>query len=385
MFKVATLNKISPKGLAFLDEKYEITEDLNEANAIIVRSADMHEMELPESLLAIARAGAGVNNIPVDKYTEQGIVVFNTPGANANAVKELTIAALFLSSRKITAGINWVQGLAGQSGVAKLVEGGKSKFAGSEISGKKLGVIGLGAIGVLVANACYSLGMEVYGFDPFLSVDAAWRLSRWVNKAAGVAEIMSECDYITLHIPLNTETKHMINADTLGKIKKGARIINLSRSDLVDNTAIKDAVQNGSVSCYVTDFPNEELLGVDSIITIPHLGASTMESEDNCAVMAAEEIREYLLYGNIINSVNYPDCILPFSGKKRFCVMHKNIPNVVASLTAEVANRGINIENMINHSKGATAYTVIDVEDSDLSGIENKLRAVEGVIRVRVI
>jgi len=386
MYNILTLNKIAACGTDQLPaDKFRVSSDIEPPDAILLRSADMHSYGAPDSLLAVGRAGAGVNNIPVDKYSERGIVVFNTPGANANAVKELVIAALLLSSRKITMGIEWVQGLAGQTDVAKLVESGKSQFVGPEISGKKLGVIGLGAIGVLVANACHSLGMDVYGYDPFLSVDSAWRLSRGVHKAAGIDAILTECDYISIHIPLNKDTKGMFNADSFSKLKKGAHILNFSRGELVDNKAVKEAVQQGVIACYVTDFPNEELLGVEGIIPIPHLGASTPESEDNCAVMAAEEIRDYLLYGIIKNSVNYPDCDAPFTGRKRICVHHKNIPNVVARLTAEVASRGVNIDNMLNRSKGVYAYTLIDVDDGELSGAAEKLRAIEGVIRVRVI
>ena len=386
MYNILTLNKIAACGTDQLPaDMFTVSSDAAAPDGILLRSADMHSYDPPKSLLAVGRAGAGVNNIPVEKYADLGIVVFNSPGANANAVKELVIAALLLSSRNINAGINWVQGLAGQAGVAKLVEAGKGQFVGPEIAGKKLGVVGLGAVGVLVANACHSLGMDVYGYDPFLSVDSAWRLSRGVHKAPGVDAVVSECDYITIHIPLNKETKGMFNADMFKKVKKGARILNFSRGELADNAAVKDALQNGLISCYVTDFPNEELLGAEGVIPIPHLGASTPESEDNCAVMAAEELRDYLLYGVIRNSVNYPDCDMTYTGKKRICVHHKNIPNVVASLTALLASRGMNIDNMSNRSKGAYAYTVIDVDDEKLNGTEENLRAVEGVIRVRVI
>jgi len=387
VYSILTLNKITTCGLAQLPEdKFQVSADVEKPHAILLRSADMHSYEVPETLLAVGRAGAGVNNIPVDKYAEQGIVVFNTPGANANAVKELIVAGILLSSRKIHAGINWVQSLQGQSGVAKLVEKEKGKFVGPEIRGKKIGVLGLGAIGVLVANSCNSLGMDVFGYDPFLSVDAAWALSRGVHKAASVDEILSVCDYVSINVPLNADTKNMINAEKLSLAKKGARILNFSRADLVDNAAIKDAIQSGHISCYVTDFPNEDLLGIDGIITIPHLGASTPESEDNCAVMAAQEINDYLLYGSIKNSVNYPDCsLLSASGKKRFCIFHRNIPKVVARLADVFADRGVNIDNMINRSKDTNAYTVIDVDDADLPGAEDELRAVNGVIRVRVI
>jgi D-3-phosphoglycerate dehydrogenase len=387
VYSILTLNKIASCGLAQLSkDNFKISDEVEMPHAILLRSADMHSYEVPETLLAVGRAGAGVNNIPVDKYAEKGIVVFNTPGANANAVKELVLAGILLSSRRIHDGINWVQSLQGQSGVAKMIEKEKSNFVGPEITGKKLGVLGLGAIGVLVANACNSSGMDVFGYDPFLSVDAAWALSRGVHKAASVDEILSECDYISINVPLNADTKYMINAEKLSMVKKGARLLNFSRADLVDNVAVKDAVQSGQLSYYVTDFPNEDLLGLKGVITIPHLGASTPESEDNCAVMAAKEVNDYLLFGSIKNSVNYPDCsLLSTFGRKRFCIFHRNIPKVVASLADVFAGRGVNIDNMINRSKGSNAYTVIDVDDADLPGVDDDLKAVNGVIRVRVI
>ncbi len=386
MYKILALNKIAACGTDELPkDRFSIALEEKDPDGIILRSFSMHDMELPASLKAVARAGVGVNNIPIDKCSEKGIVVFYAPGANANAVKELVIGALMLSSRKIYQGINYAQGLKGQTGVAATVEKGKADFVGPEIMGKKLGVIGLGAIGVLVANVCNALGMDVYGYDPYLSVDAAWNLSRGVRKAKSVDSIISECDYITVHVPLNKDTKNMFNAEAFAKMKKGVRLLNFSRGELVDNEAVKAAVASGQVAVYVTDFPSEDILGVDNIITIPHLGASTPESEDNCAVMAAIELREYLEYGNIKNSVNFPDCELPFTGKKRFCVMHKNIPNVVGPLTTALAVKNINIDNMINKSKGEYAYTMIDVDQTEVGDAYEELQKVDGVISVRVI
>ncbi|MDR2750564.1 MAG: phosphoglycerate dehydrogenase [Clostridiales bacterium] len=386
MFKILTMNKIAACGTDRLPaDSFSVSGAEASPHAILVRSADMHGFEAPESLLAVGRAGAGTNNIPVDKYAEKGIVVFNTPGANANAVKELVIAGLLLSSRKIVEGVNWANGLAGQTGVPKLVEAGKSQFAGPEIAGKKIGVIGLGAIGVLVANACNSLGMEVYGFDPFVSVDAAWKLSRSIIKASSLETVIAESDYITVHVPLNASTKTLFGSETVAKIKPGARLLNFSRGELFANADIKNALETGILAAYTTDFPNDELLGVKGVIPIPHLGASTPESEDNCAVMAADEISQYLTYGDIKNSVNFPDCEIPYTGRKRFCVLHRNIPNVVGPLTTAVAEKGINIDNMLNRSKGAYAYTVIDVDSTDVDGIAEKLLKVDGALRVRVI
>jgi D-3-phosphoglycerate dehydrogenase len=386
MFNILTLNKIAACGTDRLPaESFKVSSDEANPHAILVRSADMHSFSVSSNLLAVGRAGAGTNNIPVDEYADNGIVVFNTPGANANAVKELVIAGLLLSSRKIVDGVNWVQGLKGQSGVAKLVEAGKSQFAGPEISGKSVGIIGLGAIGVLVANACNSLGMEAYGFDPFLSVDAAWSLSRSVHKAASLEAVISKSDYITVHVPLNAETKKLFGPEAFGKIKRGARLLNFSRGELFAAEDIKDALAKGIISAYITDFPNEDLLGVPGVIPVPHLGASTPESEDNCAVMAADEIRKYLVYGDIKNSVNFPDCEIPYTGRKRICVLHRNVPNVVGPLTTAVAEKGVNIDNMINRSKGGYAYTVIDVDSPDIAGIEEKLLKVEGALRVRLI
>lgn len=386
MYKILALNKISEKGLNILPkDKYSVLDNEKNPDGILLRSFSMHDMELPETLLAVARAGAGVNNIPIDKCSEKGIVVFNTPGANANAVKELVMTALFISSRKIVDGIKWVESLKGQEGISKLVEKGKSEFVGPEITGKKIGVIGLGAIGVLVSNACKSLGMEVLGYDPFLSVDAAWALSRGVHKASGLDEIFEQCDYITVHIPFNDKTKEMFNKETFAKVKKGVRIINLARGELVNNSDIKEAIENGIVSCYITDFPNEEVVGVKNIITIPHLGASTPEAEDNCAEMASIEISDYIENGNIKNSVNFPDCELPLSGRVRICIIHKNMPNVVGPITSKLAENGLNIDNMINKSKGSYAYTMIDVDQDINDSIKNIILSVDGAINVRII
>lgn len=384
MFSVLTLNKISETGTGILSG-YNIASECADPDGIILRSFNMHDMELSDSVKAIARAGAGTNNIPVDKYAEKGVVVFNTPGANANAVKELVIASLFLSCRKIYQGISWAQSLKGQDGVAKTVEKGKGEFVGPEVMGKKIGVIGLGAIGVMVANTCKSLGMEVIGYDPYLSVDSAWSLSRSVNKASGLDSIFAECDFISIHIPLNDETKGMFNDEVFDKCKDGLRLLNFSRGELVDNTSIKKAVEGGKVACYVTDFPNEDLLGVDNIVTIPHLGASTPESEENCAVMAANQLKDYLEHGNIVNSVNYPNCSLPYAGKKRICILHLNKPNVVGPITTAVANSNLNIDNMINKSKGSYGYTIIDIDQSQVGSAADDIAALEGVLKVRVI
>lgn len=386
MFNILTLNNISDIGTSNLPkDNYTILSECENPDGIMLRSFNMHEMEIPQSVKAVARAGAGVNNIPIDKCSEKGIVVFNTPGANANAVKELVIASLLLSSRKIAQGISWAQSLKGQEGVAKAVEKGKAAFVGPEIMGKKLGVIGLGAIGVLVANSCKSLGMEVVGYDPYLSVEGAWSLSRSVQKAESLDALYAQCDYITVHIPLNNDTKGMFNDELFAKVKKGLRLLNFSRGELVDDNAVKRAIENGSVSCYVTDFPNENLLGVDGVIPVPHLGASTPESEDNCAVMAALELKDYLEFGNIKNSVNFPDCELPFTGRKRFCILHKNVPNVVGPITTAVAKANLNIDNMINKSKALYACTMIDVDQKDINNAVEEIMKVDGVVSVRVI
>jgi len=386
MFKILTLNKIADCGIRELPtDRFAVSSDEKNPHGILVRSAVIAPEELNEGLQAIGRAGAGVNNIPVENCAEKGIVVFNTPGANANAVKELVIAGLILASRNVVGGINWVQELNGQSGVAKMVEKGKSQFVGPEVAGKTLGVIGLGAIGVLVANAGRSLGMNVMGYDPYLSVDAAWGLSRGVRKSLDLDSIFAESDYISIHIPSNADTRGMFNAEVFGKCKKGVRILNFARAELVDNAAIKKAIADELVACYVTDFPTDDVLGVDGIIPIPHLGASSPESEDNCATMAAAQLREYLLYGNIKNSVNFPDCEIPYVGKKRICIIHRNVAKVVGPITTLFADRSINIDNLLNKSKGEFAYTMLDVDSNNVEGIEEALLEMSNVIKVRVI
>ena len=386
MFKIKTLNKIAVCGTRELpQDKFTVSDEVENPDGILLRSYEMKESDLNDNLQVIARAGAGVNNIPVSLCTEKGIVVLNTPGANANAVKEMVIAGLLLSSRKVVDGINWAQGLAGQEDVAGLVEKGKSAFAGPEISGKKLGVFGLGAIGILVANIGRRLGMSVTGYDPYITIENAWSLSGGVHRAANEEALAADCDYLTVHIPANKETKHKFDANFFAKCKKGIRILNFSRAALFDNDALKAAIADGTVACYVTDFPTEDLLGIDGIIPIPHLGASTPESEDNCASMSAQEIREYLLYGNIKNSVNFPDCELLYTGKQRICIIHKNIPKIMGKMTNAVSEKGLNIDQMKNASKGDNAYTIIDVDEGSISGIEETLAALEGVVKVRVI
>ena len=386
MYKVLTLNKISPFGLDNFDPKaYTCGDKVENPDAILVRSAAMHDMEVPASLLAVARAGAGVNNIPVDAYGEQGVVVFNTPGANANAVKELVLCALLLTSRKIIPSIDWCKTLKGQEGVAKLVEKGKSAFVGPEIQGKKLGVIGLGAIGILVANGAKNLGMEVYGYDPFISVDAAWNLSRSIKHAKSTREIFANCDYITVHVPLNAETNGLINKESISTMKDGVRILNFARGELVNDADIMEALASGKVSAYATDFPNENLLGVDGVIAIPHLGASTPEAEDNCAHMAAVQLIDYLENGNIKNSVNMPEVIVDRTTGDRVCVIHKNIPNMISAVSGVFSAEGINIENLTNKSKKNMAYTVVDLAGNVSDTVIAKLNEVDGVVRVRVI
>ncbi|MDD6214120.1 MAG: phosphoglycerate dehydrogenase [Firmicutes bacterium] len=386
MFDILTLNKIASCGLEQLsDTKYAITDDASkDADGIILRSFSMHDMELPKSLKAVARAGAGTNNIPIDRCSEKGIVVFNTPGANANAVKELVLAGLFLASRDIVGGIEWANTLTGDD-IAKQIEKGKSNFAGSEVQGKTLGVIGLGAIGVLVANTARHLGMNVIGFDPYLSVDAAWRLSSHIKKAKTADEVYKNADYITIHVPLNNETKHTINKDTINVMKNGVKILNFARGELVDNDAIKAALASGKVSKYVVDFPNAEVINEKNIIAIPHLGASTAESEENCAMMAAQELSQYLETGDIVNSVNFPNCTLPLSGQGRICILHKNIPNTLTKFTNLFGELQENIADMINKSKKDLAYTIINTDSVITDEIVDKIKAVEGVLRVRVI
>lgn len=385
MFDILTLNKIAKCGLDQLDPaKYSVTDDAAaNADGIILRSFAMHDMDLPEKLLAVARAGAGTNNIPIDKCTEKGIVVFNTPGANANAVKELVLAGMLMASRDIDGGIKWAAGLSGDD-VAKQVEKGKSSFAGCEIQGKTLGVIGLGAIGILVANAARHLGMNVIGFDPYLSVDAAWKISSHIIKAKSVDEVYEKSDYITVHVPFMPDTKHMINKDTIAKMKDGVKVLNFSRAELVNNDDIKAAIADGKVSKYVVDFPNAETVNQKGIIAIPHLGASTEESEDNCAMMAAQELAAYLETGDILNSVNFPNCSLPMGSAGRVAILHQNIPNMISQFTNLFSEAGINISDMINKSKKENACTIINSDAAVPADFAEKISALEGVLRVRV-
>ena len=386
MYKIKTYNKISKSGLEVFDDKYTIGDEVENADGAIVRSASLHDTQFPKSLLAIARAGAGTNNIPIDDCTSKGIVVFNTPGANANAVKELVIAGMLIGSRRVISAIEWAKTLKGEGeNVSKLVEKGKSAFTGPELKGKKLGVIGLGAIGVLVANAANHLGMKVYGYDPYLSVNSAWNLTHNAVHIYDIKDIFEKCDYITLHVPLKDSTKNLINADAIAKMKDGVRIMNFARGGLVNSADVIAALQSGKIASYVTDFPSDDLLGVDGVVAIPHLGASTPESEDNCAQMAASELIDYIENGNITNSVNLPEITLPRSGKYRICVIHKNIPNMITSITGIVATNNINIENMLNKSRGDYAYTMVDVSDVDADHIIEKLEEIDGVIKARVI
>lgn len=388
MYKILTLNKISPSGLDHFDRKlYTYGTEMEAPDAIMVRSAAMHDMEFDKNTVAIARAGAGVNNIPIDKCAQEGIVVFNTPGANANAVKELVLCGLFLASRKVVPAIDFAKTLKDtpEADVAKQAEKGKSAFAGPEIMGKKLGVIGLGAIGVLVANAAKGLGMEVYGYDPYLSVDAAWNLSSTIHHAKSMQDIFSTCDYITIHVPLNNETRDLINAASIAGMKDGIRILNFARGELVNSDDIIEALGTGKVAAYVTDFINEKILGVPGVVAIPHLGASTPESEDNCARMAVFELVDYLENGNIKNSVNMPAAEMHRAAQNRVCVIHKNIPNMLNQITTPFTNANINIVDLLNRSKGDYAYTMVDVDDDITADIINAINDIEGTIKVRVL
>ena len=386
-FKVKLYNNISEVGLARLDpERFEYGPNVSEPDAILLRSADITTADFPASLLCIGRAGIGVNNIPVARCSEEGIVVFNTPGANANAVKELAVAALVLSSRHLVEAVNWAAGLKDEGEAAPaLIEKGKSRFVGPELKGKTLGIIGLGAIGAMLADVAVQLEMEVLGYDPYMTVEAAWRINRNVKRVADKAEIFANCDYISLHVPLNDETRYMINADSLAKMKDGARIINLARAELVDDDAMCDALKSGKVACYVTDFPNAKTLSMPNTICIPHLGASTPESEDNCAVMAADAVSDYLCNGNIHNSVNLPDIYLPRVSKYRLCAIHRNIPNMVGSISTALARTGLNIEHMINKSKHSYACTLVETDDEITEEVLECLRKVPGILRIRVI
>ena len=386
-FNVQTLNNISKRGLKLLDENYVIADNMENPDAILVRSAKMHDMEIPDTVKFIGRAGAGVNNIPIDRCSQQGIVVCNSPGANANAVKELVALGMLMASRKVVDGIEWVKGLdADNDDIGALVEKGKKAFVGPELYGKKMGVIGLGAIGVLVANMAADFGMKVYGFDPYVSIEHAWGLSRKVKRASSKEAIFKNCDYISLHIPLMDDTRNFVDADTLKQTKKGLRLMNFARGGLVDHQALKAALEDGTVAAYVVDFPDNETVKMDGVINIPHLGASTPESEENCAVMAVEELKDYLENGNIRHSVNYPDCNMGVCNSvHRITVAHRNIPNMIGQITAILASNDINISDMTNKNRGEWAYTMIDVDSEVLDEVKATLKTIDGVTRVRVL
>ena len=386
MFKYNCLNPIASVGLDLFSNDYEKVEDLGQADAALVRSAAMHDLELPDCLLAVARAGAGVNNIPLDKCAEKGIVVFNTPGANANGVKELVFAGMLYASRDIVGGIDWCLANQNDENIAKTAEKQKKNFAGTEISGKKLGVIGLGAIGVLVANAAIHMGMDVYGYDPYISIDAAWNLSRTIKHSKSLDEIYSKCDYITVHVPLLDSTKGMINKEAISKMKDGVVLLNFARDLLVDEEAVLDGITAGKIRRYVSDFPNPVTAGKPGCIVIPHLGASTEESEENCAVMAVRQLQEYLENGNILHSVNFPDCDMGVcTAESRVVIFHKNIANMIAKFSSVLGWNNLNIANMMNKSKGDVAYTMVDLESHVSGSIVNQLKTIDGVFRVRVV
>ena len=386
-YQIKTLNNISKKGLKLLPENYTIADDMASPDAILVRSAKMHDMELPESVSFIGRAGAGVNNIPLDQCAEAGIVVCNSPGANANAVKELVACGLLMSSRDVVGGIQWAKDLDPEEGdVAAAVEKGKKAFTGPELCGKRMGVIGLGAIGVLVANMCVDFGMTVYGYDPFISIKHAWGLSRKVKRSSDVEALFKNCDYISLHIPFMEQTKDFVNADLLALAKKNLRLLNFARGGLVNTRAVAKALDEGRIAAYVCDFPSEATLGMKNCINIPHLGASTPESEENCACMVVESMKDYLENGNIVNSVNYPDTSMgPLDDASRITVAHRNIPNMIGQITAVLAKDNINIANMTNNNKGKYAYTMIDCDDDVKANVKKDLEAIEGVTRVRIL
>ena len=386
MFNYTCLNPIAGVGLDLLSDEYNKVEDIKDAQAVLVRSAAMHDMELPKTLEVVARAGAGVNNIPLDKCAEAGIVVFNTPGANANGVKELVFAGMLLAARDVVGGIEWVKGEEGNADVAKLAEKQKKNFAGSEIAGKKLGVIGLGAIGVKVANAATHLGMEVYGYDPYISVNAAWSLSRNVNHVNAVEEIYKNCDYITIHVPLLDSTKKMINAEAIAMMKPTTVVLNFARDLLVDEVAMVAALEEGKIAKYVSDFPNPTTVGKKGCIVTPHIGASTEESEDNCAVMAVKEIRDFLENGNITHSVNYPDCNMgECKSAGRLLLLHRNVKGMISSYTSILGDANINISDMTNKSRGDYACTLLDVDAPVTKEVEEKLQTLDGVLKVRIV
>jgi D-3-phosphoglycerate dehydrogenase / 2-oxoglutarate reductase len=391
VYTIKTLNKIAESGLnVFNNENFKIDDNSEKPDAIILRSFNMHDMEIDNNIKAIARAGAGVNNIPVSDLTERGIVVFNTPGANANAVKEIVLTSLMASSRNLFAGVMWTKGLEGQGGeIPKLVEAGKKQFVGKEIKGKTLGVIGLGAIGALVANDALDLDMDVMGFDPFISVDTAWNLSRNVVRAISIEQLFANCDYITVHVPLTDQTKEMFNKEAFNIMKTGVHILNFSRGELVNETDMEAALESGKVGKYITDFPNENVIKMKNVVCIPHLGASTTESEENCAIMASRQVKEFLENGNIRNSVNFPNASLPYTGKRRVAAYHKNVPNMVGQIISILSNYNLNIADMVNRSRDQYAYTMIDIDDqlsSDLiPGIEDKISLIDGIVTVRIL
>lgn len=386
MYHIHSLNKISPKGMELWTKDYQTVDDLEQADAVLVRSANMHEMHLPEGLLAVARAGAGVNNIPLTTCAEKGVVVFNTPGANANSVMEMTLCGMLLACRDVVGGINWVQSIKGSSDVARLVEKGKSQFAGHEIRGKSLGVIGLGAVGGPLANAARGLGMKVYGCDPFISIDAAWHLDSHIVRVNNREELYAQCDILSLHTPLLDDTRKMINAEAISKMKDGVIILNFARDLLVDDEAMAAALASGKVARYVTDFPNEKTANMPGCIAIPHLGASTEESEDNCAQMAVTELMDYLENGNIKNSVNYPNCDMgQCKAASRVTLLHRNIPNSLGQFTAAIAGENINIDGLMNKSRGEFAYTMLDLDHSPSEAVLEQLSGMEGVLRVRLV
>ena len=387
MFRIKTMNKIAQVGLNQFPADYQVGDNVEGEEGILVRSAKLHDYPFPDTLWGIARAGAGTNNIPVAECAQKGIVVFNTPGANANGVKELVLAALLMASRDLVGGVEWVKAQAAtpDTDVAAAVEKGKSAFVGPELYRKTLGVIGLGAIGALVANAALSLGMEVYGYDPFLSVDTALRLDRHVHVVKDVAELYRVSDYVTIHVPYTPDTRHTINADTIAQMKDGVRVVNLARGELVDDEAMLAALQSGKVARYVTDFPNNTITLAPNVVPIPHLGASTPESEDNCAIMAAQQLRDFLENGNIKNSVNFPNVEMERSGVQRLCIIHRNIPAMLANITAQLSGDGVNVENMTNKSRGDFAYTLVDVGSPVEESVIDDIRAIDGIIRVRVI
>ncbi|MDR0426876.1 MAG: 3-phosphoglycerate dehydrogenase [Clostridiales bacterium] len=386
MKEILTLNAISPLADQTFGDQYKLTDAAKKPDGIVLRSFNMHDYDIPDSALCVGRAGAGVNNIPIDKCSERGIVVFNTPGANANAVKELVICGLLLSGRKIIDGIEWTKTLKGKGGeVGKLVEKGKNQFVGNELYGKTLGVAGLGAIGILVANIALKFGMNIIGYDPYISVESAWRVDRHIKKESDLNAFFSACDFITMHMPLTDATRAVINKDSVARMRDGVAILNFSRGELVDSAALIDAVKSGKVSRYVTDFPTDDMIDVPNIICMPHLGASTPEAEDNCAVMVAKQMADFFDNGNITNSVNIPPCSMARQGKSRITVFHKNIKNVINSITAEISAAGVNISNLMSQAKGDYAYLIVDLDETLPPQTLDKLRSTEGTIRIRVI